>query len=365
MARRRRRGGSGQGNLDSLLDTMTNVVGVLIVVLIVTQVNVSSAAKRIRADLPDVTVAMMEEMVEKDEQVRKRLEELKKPQEVTLEELNLVKKELRTLLARWDLDRAVEKKVTVLEEDLENLQMEIEALQQKLEAEGGELAQIRNKLKEGEEQLAEQKPKMVRLPNPRTPEEGSKEVRMIVRGGRLLHFDRAGILDRLAAKITPRKDLLSRDPKMKNRYDRAKITKFLETLKESDPEFRFDFIVHQNGTIHLHCYPRDGKGEAVEDLQKPGARGRRVMAQAFGDHNYLRYFVTRDSFEDYVAVRRMAEKIQIPVGWIFADDTARQTMNLAERKIIAEPHPDWKPPEKKPGPAPPPPKKKPTVDILD
>ena len=67
MARRRRRGGSGQGNLDSLLDTMTNVVGVLIVVLIVTQVNVSSAAKRIRADLPDVTVAMMEEMVEKDE----------------------------------------------------------------------------------------------------------------------------------------------------------------------------------------------------------------------------------------------------------------------------------------------------------
>ena len=67
MARRRRRGGSGQGNLDSLLDTMTNVVGVLIVVLIVTQVNVSSAAKRIRADLPDVTVAMMEEMVEKVE----------------------------------------------------------------------------------------------------------------------------------------------------------------------------------------------------------------------------------------------------------------------------------------------------------
>ena len=40
------------GSLDSLLDTMTNVVGVLIVVLIVTQVNVSSAAKRIRRGGP-------------------------------------------------------------------------------------------------------------------------------------------------------------------------------------------------------------------------------------------------------------------------------------------------------------------------
>ena len=64
------------GNLDSLLDTMTNVVGVLIVVLIVTQVNVSSAAKRIRANLPEVTVPMMTELREKDEKVRKRLPEL-------------------------------------------------------------------------------------------------------------------------------------------------------------------------------------------------------------------------------------------------------------------------------------------------
>ena len=58
MARRRKNSGA-MGSLDSLLDTMTNVVGVLIVVLIVTQVNVSSAAKRIRANLPEVTVSMM------------------------------------------------------------------------------------------------------------------------------------------------------------------------------------------------------------------------------------------------------------------------------------------------------------------
>ena len=190
---------------------------------------------------------------------------------------------------------------------------------------------------------------------------------MIVRGGRLLPFDRSGILDRLATAIKARKDLLSRDPKWKKRYDREKLRVFLESLKESEPGYRLEFIMHQNGHIHLHCYPRDGAGETVEDLAKPGARGRRVMAQAFGDRDYLRYFVTSDSFEEYLAMRRMAEKIQIPAGWIFAEDTARQVLNLGERQIYAEPHPDWKPPEPKPGPQPPPPppKKQPTIDILD
>ena len=64
------------GSLDSLLDTMTNVVGVLIVVLIVTQVNVSSTAKRIRANLPEVTAAMMSELEAKEKIVMERLVQL-------------------------------------------------------------------------------------------------------------------------------------------------------------------------------------------------------------------------------------------------------------------------------------------------
>ena len=74
-------------SLDSLLDTMTNVVGVLIVVLIVTQVNVSSAAKRIRANLPEVTVPMMEELRKKEKEVQARLASLQDPADVKAEEV--------------------------------------------------------------------------------------------------------------------------------------------------------------------------------------------------------------------------------------------------------------------------------------
>ena len=364
MARRRRQD-SNRGSLDSLLDTMTNVVGILIVVLIVTQVNVSSAAKRIRANLPDVTVKMMEDLRKKDEELKNRLEELKQPQDVSPEDLREARDELRRLLAEREKKQKTAEEVVDLEKQRETLRQEIEAITVALSAEGGELAQIRSKIEADEGELADQKPKLVRLPNPRSPDEGSQEVRMIVRGQRLLHYDRAAILNAIAAKVTPRKDLLSRKPEFKNRYDRDKIAKHLEGLKEMDPNFRFEFILHKNGHIHVHIYPRDGAGETLEELANPASEGRRVMAQAFGDRNYIRYLVTQDSFEEYVAARRMAEKIQIPVGWIFAEDSARHVVNLSERKIVAEPHPDYKPPEPKPGQPTPKPKPKVQEDILD
>ena len=45
MARRKK--GNAGGSLDSLLDTMTNVVGILVIVLVVTQLGVGDAVNRI------------------------------------------------------------------------------------------------------------------------------------------------------------------------------------------------------------------------------------------------------------------------------------------------------------------------------
>ena len=363
---RRKQGGVAMGNLDSLLDTMTNVVGVLIVVLIVTQVNVSSAAKRIRANLPEVTVPMMTELREKDEKVRKRLTEVKDPAEVKPEEVEEAKEELRVLVAQRKELKKTKARVRKLDLEVAVIEQKIEELKQQLEAEGGQVAQIRSDVREKEDDLTSRKPRLVRLPNPRVPEKEAREVLLIVRGGRLLHFDREDILDAIASKVRPRKDLLSRDPNYKNRYDRNKIMPVLEGLKESNPFYRFDFKLHQNGHIQVYCYPRDGKGETVEDLAKPRAVGIGVMNKADHDRNYLRFLVTRDSFGQYIAMRRLAEKRHIPVGWKFSDDVVRQSFYLNERKIRATPDLDWKPPPPNPNPGKKPPaKKKPTEDILD
>ena len=44
---RRKNGNDDEGAMDSLLDTMTNVVGILVIVLVVTQLGVGDAVSRI------------------------------------------------------------------------------------------------------------------------------------------------------------------------------------------------------------------------------------------------------------------------------------------------------------------------------
>ena len=49
MARRRMRTSATGGNMDSMLDTLTNVVGILIIVLVTVQLSTQEAASRIAA----------------------------------------------------------------------------------------------------------------------------------------------------------------------------------------------------------------------------------------------------------------------------------------------------------------------------
>ena len=63
MARRRRR--DREGNYDSVLDTMTNVVGILVIVVAVTQMSVGDAVRtsvRDREALPEVSPETLEAM---------------------------------------------------------------------------------------------------------------------------------------------------------------------------------------------------------------------------------------------------------------------------------------------------------------
>jgi hypothetical protein len=64
----RRRRDESIGSLDSLLDTMTNVVGILVILLVVTQLGVTSAVKRIRSSLPEVSEQQYDEMRRETEQ---------------------------------------------------------------------------------------------------------------------------------------------------------------------------------------------------------------------------------------------------------------------------------------------------------
>ena len=62
----------------ALMDTMTNVVGVLIIVLVMVGLSVASAVKKVLSDLPPVTEEELKEIVEQ----AKQLPKLPTPKEV-------------------------------------------------------------------------------------------------------------------------------------------------------------------------------------------------------------------------------------------------------------------------------------------
>jgi len=369
MPRRRRQPSAGPGSLDSLLDTMTNVVGILIVVLIVTQMNVTSAARRIRQNLPEVSVAMMQELRNKEMEQRRRLDELRSPPETHPRELASLRNRVRELEQRAASARREADTAREIESQLAALDKTVQDLKKQHHDTAGELARVREKLATGQARARARNPELVRLPNPRLPHKDAVEVRFIASGNRLLRFDHDAILNHLASRVKPQRRLLSKeDPK---RYDREKLRKFLDTLKNSHPDYRFEFRFAHNGHVYADCFPKDGRGESAPQLANPKSTWWRLRATARAERQYFRFWVTPDSFEIYLKARAMADEFHIPAGWEFADQSARQTVHLWHRRILATPHPDWKPPPTRPPPKTPkkkPPRqppKKPPEDILD
>src|SRR4051794_23503914 len=104
----------------ALMDTMTNVVGVLIIVLVMIGISLASSVRKILSELPPVTVEQLQEMLKKvvdatpkedpkklaeeqkklEEQIKKAAEELKtldlssEKQKVKLMDLDEIRKKL-------------------------------------------------------------------------------------------------------------------------------------------------------------------------------------------------------------------------------------------------------------------------------
>lgn len=83
MARRPRQ--EEERSMDSLMDAMTNVVGILLLILIVSSLGITAAVKKIVENMPDVTPEMLETLKASREKTLRNLEELKSTQSSVIE----------------------------------------------------------------------------------------------------------------------------------------------------------------------------------------------------------------------------------------------------------------------------------------
>lgn len=180
----------------ALMDTMTNVVGVLIIVLVMVGMSVASAVKKVLSDLPPVT---KEEFQQIQEEVKKlpekidpqKVEEEKKQSEAKLktvtEELKTVDtSDLQSRMKFMDLDafqkqldeRKKERDASKIETD--KMQVEVERLKALLDK-----TPVYQPLP----------PTYVRLPNPRTYPAKPNETRILVAKQGVLTFNQTKFME--------------------------------------------------------------------------------------------------------------------------------------------------------------------------
>ncbi len=366
--RHRGRNRSTTSNLDSLLDTMTNVVGILVIVLIMTQVNVADAIRRLRSSLPDVSEEQMGKLVEEVRNVDAELVLLKSPDALDASRIEEVKEEvglLRVELEREKQEISPENEIIELisarEKSIKEETLAMDALEKKLSGLRVELETVKD--------LASKPPVRVRLPDPRPARDDASEVLMVCMG------DRVYVIDIPAFQLIARRQLEGAGRKVVHTIEGTGDKRRTIYKRKASEKFIVDNNAG-NGMafLNLRTYPdrpnatliimpRPDGGESIAEVRKSD-RGviRTMMQQAFRERDYVYFYVTPDAFSTYLEARRIAEvEHNLPVGWEFIGQDIKLYKGAAGLRFEYTPPPPAPPPTGKPKPKPKPKPEKPNV----
>jgi hypothetical protein len=333
MAVRRKRGDDDDGGLDSLLDTMTNVVGILVLVLIVTQLSVKDVVQQVMSeskvdveDLEKIRQELAEKREEADELERimvspleidaeKQKEELQKKKELLERQRKLMEqkqKERNQFAAKMkdDEKKAQENKKSI--EETEAKRKELEAvLTQSL----GEKASLAAQLSRTPRRAAPADIK-VSIPNPRAAPPGSKPVPLVCVENKVYPVNLEFFQKRaeLRAKEIIARGRFVKDP-IKG-YDPVKFAKFWEQLRDQDDYFDVEYFVAEDRYLRLRCIPRSGRGGTDRQLINPRSKIRSMYLNKIDPTKYYaRFYVLPDSYDVYIKARRLFDKSGLLTGW--------------------------------------------------
>ena len=211
--------------MDSLMDAVTNVVGVLMIVFVVVALSLANSMQKILSELPNVTP-------EEHKEMKKKLEENPPPPEtpeqidakkvLASEELKKVTEELRSV----DMSQVAQLQFM----DIEEFRKKLADAKKKREDEKKEVDKLFNEVERLKALLDEtpvykpDAPTIVRLPNPRAYPEAPKETRVLVAKGGVLFFNETEFITPLTEGLTKMTSQLT--------YKEIKIDPFAKLLTD-------------------------------------------------------------------------------------------------------------------------------------
>ena len=321
------------GGLDSLLDTMTNVVGILVLVLIVTQMSVVDVVNKITTEstvdeesLKELQQKLEAIQAEEDELERilvdpldidaeKQREELQKKKELLERRKKLLeekKKEQNDYALKLETDQKLADKNKQEVEETEAKRKELQTL---ISSSLEKKAQLESMLDKTPRTAAPADIE-VSIPNPRPAPEGAREFLVLCADNRLYPVN-TDVIRNIAGQRA--KEIIAKmglPPDTKSNIDPKVFTNAWEKIKEQDDFFAIEYFVADERHLRIRLTPREGRGATAAEVGK--RRGRiwtKYLNNVDPNKYYARFFVLPDSFEVYATARRMFTQRGILAGW--------------------------------------------------
>jgi len=310
----------------ALMDTMTNVVGVLIIVLVMMAISLANAVKRVISDLAPATPQQVQQITREVEAFRAKAN--------------------APVTAKPGDDSVLKARIAALEQELAKLRKEAEskigtfadpALQNKEIARfEAELAQAREKIASETKEAAELKAKItaipdkkappskiVRLPAPKPIPKDAKIQIVIVNGtGAFVvqEFEAKQILinEMQSSAVKQMTKMVKQGKITKTIYDHAKLMAYFGNRKPENASMTLTVLLDKwRNTPGIIPYV---KPTALEPLPQALAFNSNFQKAVRNIRNNIPgaviiFRVAPDGFENYLALRDVVDSMGIPAGW--------------------------------------------------
>lgn len=308
------------------MDTMTNIVGILIITLLVVNVNVSRALRKISSDLPAVSIeqldALRAEAAAKDSAFAKSKAAIDELQEKAASDQKVASEIEQTVPATEGTTPSSSLP------DLELLTKQLEAKKAAIAAqktEFGVLLGEQQRLKgilDSTPTAAPAADKIVRIPNSRPLPEHAKLERYLVTKGELFYLDVDGAKKRLLQDFQGVRSRMEYEKVKgakgapKHIYDQQKVVEYFEQRHLTFQNLDLRVPYNKLGTrVNLEISAHLGSGEPIEKAGQFTAAFQSHLRRIKSENGIVWFYVMRNAFETYLRAREICDATGVSAGW--------------------------------------------------
>ena len=314
----RRDAEAGGLSLDSLMDTLTNVVGILVIILIFTVIQGADAVKRIKGFVDEISEDQLRRLAAQSREVQSLLEKYR----LDLKELSDDAPNQQTAMARYkemiaELNKNLAElargkvDITEIQKQVDQRRTQVEGIEKDIDAKEKEIASLKAQLAQTQAAGPNSEVKIVNLPEPRQAPKGAKPITFICRGGRVMPLDTPGLQEKAKDAVQAASRVLIRQ----GQIDCGKLTEIFDKRGLGDRYLTLKVRIGTDAKPYLAVLPRPDAGDKTEAISMRNSQFSRSIQGVDAERFYLDFRVFSDSFPAYLEARNVAARQGLLAGW--------------------------------------------------